>query len=485
MTVFPSPICLQFGDRVSSIIRTRISYAFRVFAAIYNYRVVAADSETALRRCIYGMNQSAKDDFRNFHIPARYQVRSRATPMTKLAKHRYGGEDFYLAHGIDEISGKPDWLGELFEWISSSRESDIVERDSVGRIPYSAMIFSRQGISPEKPYATLLMTWLESALRHGNMAQSLSKAPCPIPEADHIVVASHDIDFYYTNRTSSFLRLTKNLGIALHLYRSFSFFWANLRMVFEVLRGKRVGDYLPALEEAVKKYGIHSTLFIVSRQSHKRDPNYRLEDLSLHLKRVKVENFSTELHGSYRSIIEDGTLTSEALTLGKMTNRKPLGNRQHWLRFDQHEKLFRQIEEAGLVFDSSLGFAEMTGFRNGASFAFPPYDFKKEKAHEFLEIPLVLMDGNLEAASRSTGENPQRIADRVLNESRKWSWGGISVLWHNPMEPIQVPDKINRVFWNCANQQQKHREKWMSADQFLAGCLGRYQAAGLLESVKI
>jgi hypothetical protein len=191
------------------------------------------------------------------------------------------------------------------------------------------------------------------------------------------------------------------------------------------------------------------------------------------------------LHGSYGSIVEEATLALETSRFEAVLGSRPLGNRQHWLRFDQHEKLFNAVERAGLVYDSSLGFPEMPSFRNGASFAFPPYDFSNEKPHEFLEIPLVLMDGSVEAASRNLHEDPQNLTDEILRASRRWAWGGIAALWHNPIEPLSVPDEINGVFWNCVKRQCQYREKWMSAEQFLSACLGRYQKAGLMKGARI
>jgi hypothetical protein len=32
----PTPVCLRFGEEATSIVRARISYAFRVFAAIFS-----------------------------------------------------------------------------------------------------------------------------------------------------------------------------------------------------------------------------------------------------------------------------------------------------------------------------------------------------------------------------------------------------------------------------------------------------------------
>src|SRR5262249_52600111 len=172
--------------------------------------------------------------------------------------------------------------------------------------------------------------------------------------------------------------------------------------------------------------------------------------------------------------------SAEANLLSQKVGAAPRANRQHWLRFESQRTLFREVENAGMLADSSLGFPETTGFRNGASFAFPPYDFERERPHEFLEIPLALMDGGLEAESRMTGAQPQRIADEVLANSRTLGWGGISLLWHNPIEPLSVPQSINDVFWQCADKRHAIRESWLTFDQFLALALPRYRQAGLL-----
>jgi hypothetical protein len=478
----PGPVCLRFGEEITKIVRARISYAFRVFAAIYNYRVVEprADSEAI---CLeYAEKPSQQCAATCFHVPARYALKAREK-AGQLVRHRYANEDLYLSHGVDAETGNPDWLGELFEWLSSSHELDIRVRDPVGRIPYRETIFNKQGISPRKPYATLLMAWMENALRNGNRVEAFAKAPSPIPRAEHLVVCTHDIDFYHASRASTLVRLAKNLGLSLHTARSLSFFLSSSNMLVEMIKGKRVGNYLPAMLEEIEKREFQSTLFVVPRRGHRRDPNYELKQLVPCLSEAADRGFTTELHGSYTSVIEGNTLKMESLAIEKAMGKKPLGNRQHWLRFDHHDKLFGAIEEAALVFDSTMGFSDMAGFRNGASFAFPPYDFKNEKPYPFLEIPLALMDVSLEAEWRTLRKDPQLLADEVLRESRRWGWGGISVLWHNPMEALHVSEKINEVFWNCAPKQGEAAEKWMSADQFVTQCLSRYQNAGLMQGV--
>jgi hypothetical protein len=479
----PLPIRLLFGREVSEIVRARMSYAFRVFAAIYNYRVVEADSDTPGACLTYGETASPSTPGR-LAVPARYTVDPDATRGTTFTTHRYAKEELHLAFGLDEKTRNPDWLGEIFQWLSSSRELGIVERDSVGRIPCLNTAFGEHGISPRKPHATLLMGWLENMLQNGSGREELCRAPSPVAGIEHMVVCSHDIDFYYTNWSSALLRLFKNLGISFRLYRNWSFFKANSVMILELLGGKRIGDYLPALLKAIQALDFHSTFFVVTRHNHRRDPNYQLSNLVGVLAEAERNGCSVCVHGSYTSVLGDGSLSAEVSALENVLGNKPLGSRQHWLRFDNHEKLFAAIENSQLVFDSTLGFPEVAGFRNGASFAFPPYNFKEERPYNFLEIPLVLMDGNLESESRVGGENAQEIADEVLMESRKLGWGGVATLWHNPVEPLAVPEEINRVFWRCAEKRPQFEEKWMSAREFIGCTLSRYQDAGLLEGVQ-
>jgi len=482
----PRPISLQFSPNVQEPIRSRILYAFRVFAAVYDYAVVDHKDEARAIRFYYGETPPTQAHPDWFYVPARYRESPFPQGKGSLTRLRYANEDFYLACGVDASSGRPDWLGEIFLWLSCSYEQGISSRDALGRIPYSEMIFVCEGISPRKPYAALLMAWMKNAMDHEKSKEALPRAPSPVSGAEHLVICSHDIDFYYVNRFTTLVRLIKNLGVAMLHYRSRSFFFDNLKMMLQLLGGKRIGEYLPALlKAACEEHDFESTLFVVTRQGHRRDPNYRLQQIARHLLGATEKGISVGVHGSYRSVIEDRTLAEEVRALSGLIERRILSNRQHWLRFAEHQVLFEEIERAELLADSTLGFADSVGFRNGACFAFPPYNFGQERPYKFLEIPLVLMDGSLEAAARVSGKLPQQLAEEVLSESRKYGWGGIAVIWHNPIEPLSVPAEINTVFWNCVKQMKEYREKWLSLDEFLTGCVERYRKAGLLEGLRV
>jgi hypothetical protein len=476
-------ITLRFGNQIPPVVRARITYALQVFAAIYNYRFVDGPIDVPALICAYGV-AAEKCSTETFCIPTRYKARPVGEAASQGIRSRFRGEELFLFHGIDEPAGLPDWPGEIFEWLTTSYELEASERDSVGRIPFSASVFARAKISPRKPYASILMAWLQSEILKREPGTAPA-APSVSPDADHLVVSSHDVDFYWVRSASAITRLAKNLGIAVKLYKSRQHLRDTASMLRDVLAGRRAGDYMPALLHAGERWNFRSTLFVVARHGHRRDPDYRLADLHQRLIEARESGFDVQLHGSYSSIVESGSLAAEAQELASVMGKPTLGGRQHWLRFDSHEKLFASIAAAGLVYDSTMGFSDTVGFRSGASFAFPPYNFENEAPFDFLEIPLVLMDGSLEAAARASGEVPVALANEVLLESRRWGWGGVSALWHNPIEPLSVPSAINDVFWRCVAQQDRHREKWISANDFMERSLNRYQNAGLLKGVRL
>jgi hypothetical protein len=480
----PVSLQLQFGEEVGAEIRPRMLYAFRVFAAIYGYRV-AETQEAGDVRVFYGEKPPGKAHPTGVWVPSRYHQELPEPSELELTRRRYGNESFSFFFGVDRETGKPDWLGEVFEWLSCSHERRISQRDAVGRVAYSHTVFAQQRISPRRPHAMLAMAWLQNEIANPGGPESLPKPTSPSANAEHLVVCSHDVDFYFTSKSSALTRLLKNLVIACGTYQSWPFFSWNARQVLRVLAGKHVGEYLGPLVQASRECDFQSTVFAVSEKGHRRDPNYRLEELAPDLRSCVEHGFSLGLHGSYESVVTNSNLQKELASMETILGIKTRGTRQHWLRFGVHQSFCETIERAGFIYDSTLGFSEVAGFRNGACFAFPPYDFRNDMPYPFLEIPLVLMDGNVEAAARNSGESADAIAEEILAESRRWGWGGIAADWHNPIEPIQVPEEINQIFWKQVRNQKSNREKWVSADQFLKQSLRRYQNAGLLKEVRL
>lgn len=471
---------LSFDSDIDAKMRARIGYAFRVFAAVYGHRVDGSVSSSGpLVHVRYGASEIKRDSVA-LVIPALYAARVLAARSVSPITVAHGQEEFALILGVDYSSGQPDWLGEVFEWVSGATESSIDVEDSAGRVPFEQSIFRRYGISPVRAHAARVLSWLEEELRAatGNPCNALPSPPSPVTGARHVVVCSHDIDYYYTGTLSALVRLTKNAAIAALSGPNQSFFAETMQQFRLLASGKKIGHFLPSLLADAATHRYRSTLFVMARRAHRRDANYDLAEIAPWIRKAAVAGFDIGLHGSYRSVIEDDSLAEERSIVRELTGSAATGNRQHWLRFATQRSLVRQVQRAGFSFDSSLGFSASVGFRNGAAFPFPPYDFDNEAAATFLEFPLVIMDTTLTTA-KLTGSAPEELANAVLSESRRWGWGGVSILWHNPIEALGVGPEINEVFAALRDSRGTYAEVWLSGDELMRVIRDRYLGAGL------
>jgi hypothetical protein len=183
------------------------------------------------------------------------------------------------------------------------------------------------------------------------------------------------------------------------------------------------------------------------------------------------------LHGSYTSLDTESGLAEEFAILQKCGFR-PLGGRQHWLRFSL-DRLIPAVEKAWALFDTSLGWQNRIGFRAGACFPFPPYNFAQERPATFLELPLAVMDQALPAKE---DEAFDAVAE-LLATSRTYGWGGISLLWHpEAFGGGQLPMGIGRTFCDLVNVRSRWKDDtWMSAGEFVRKVCHRYKETGLMD----
>jgi len=112
-------------------------------------------------------------------------------------------------------------------------------------------------------------------------------------------------------------------------------------------------------------------------------------------------------------------------------NQKTWGGRQHYLRFT-NPITWQGWEDAGVDYDSTLGFPDTIGFRCSTCHEFHVFNIERKKKLHLRERPLVCMDvslGNIDdSRTYSTG-----LVERVVNvEDLCKRFDATSVLlWHN------------------------------------------------------
>jgi hypothetical protein len=139
------------------------------------------------------------------------------------------------------------------------------------------------------------------------------------------------------------------------------------------------------------------------------------------------------LHGSFYSYRNPELLAREKADLETALGSKIKGTRQHNLNITIPETWWNQVE-AGLIYDTTLGFNDTIGFRWGSCFPFQPFDSQKNQHIDLLEIPLIVEEI---ALFSKTGyhEHCCQIEDEVE------LFGGIlTLLWHHSvMNEFEFP----------------------------------------------
>lgn len=474
-------VALAVDPGVDSSTRARVTYAFRSFCAVWGHEVAEGPSEDHPVLC-YGETPAHR---LALPVPAAYVPRQPGIPaprptfvsLGKSTTGASGADRLPCFHPAGGDQG-PDLLGEIFEWISGADDRARTERDEAGRIPFSATLHGRYGLAPEIPWASLAMAALNERIAAlVNRGWPTRPVPPWNGSGDVAVAATHDLDFLPVKQSSAPWRYVSNLGVSALLYR-------DARLVAQILsvgvrglvRRQSPLQCLPRVLAAERARGMSSTCFVICRREHPRDANYDLAEEATQavLRDAVAAGAELGVHGSYTSLDGPGRLVAEHRRLEE-SGHSVAGNRQHWLKCDS-PLLFEELTAAGARYDSSVAYPGRPGFRRGASFPYAPYDFAREAPYPLVELPLVVMDGMLYEMTRDA-EVWRTVAVGVLDQARAHGWGGVSVLWHDPVfGGTQLPAAIGDLYWDLPAPD----ERWMSAGQLADLVWPRYAQAGLV-----
>ena len=253
------------------------------------------------------------------------------------------------------------------------------------------------------------------------------------------VLLSHDVD--YLHKTVQ-LRARRFAFYFIKAFKNFKNF--DLQNGFKNIRAGLVFlltfnnywqfEYIQELEDA---YDFKSVFFIYSktkigwRDWLKRqifDPTYDVKTnrkLQQKLRELIDRGWKVGLHGSFNSFNSKEILLDEKKSLELITNTPVLSIRQHWLRLSI-ENTWHEQYEAGIEFDTTLGFNDIIGFRAGIANSYHPYDHIGNREHKIVEIPMVIMDGTL--FDYNSEASIREVID-ILKEVKKFN-GCVSINWH-------------------------------------------------------
>jgi peptidoglycan/xylan/chitin deacetylase (PgdA/CDA1 family) len=170
------------------------------------------------------------------------------------------------------------------------------------------------------------------------------------------------------------------------------------------------------------KYGFKSTFFFLTT---KRDlkPRYNINNLKNILKKIHENGWEVGLHAGFNSYDNLEKLRSEKKKLESVLGHSIYGVRNHYLRFSPPESWILH-EKAGFMYDTTLGFREISGFRAGYCLPYFPYDYIQGKKINIVELPMVIMDSALLSIDK-----PKKRITELLDHVKKHN-GLLVINWH-------------------------------------------------------
>ena len=185
-----------------------------------------------------------------------------------------------------------------------------------------------------------------------------------------------------------------------------------------------------SLDRLHKKYGLQPIYFLLLGQYGPYDKNLPPEGKPMQTLVQKLKHTAaTGLHPSYQSNESPDLLTTEAQHYAQLTGQPPARSRQHFLRL-RFPATYRQLLEAGIKEDYTMGYASVPGFRAGLSLPYPWYDLEAETERPLTIYPFAVMDVTLQNYLQYSPAQAIEALQALITTIKRT--GGLFVpLWHN------------------------------------------------------
>jgi len=209
--------------------------------------------------------------------------------------------------------------------------------------------------------------------------------------------------------------------------------------------------------------GLHSTFFIIpfkNRPGRKSDgpaPGFRAagygaRDIADTVGKMMGAGCEVGLHG-IDAWLDSSRGREELEEIRSLTGNPEIGVRMHWLYYDQKSPV--ALEQAGAVYDSTVGYNETVGYRAGTTQVYKPIQVDR-----LLELPMHVMDTALFYPDY-LGLSPQQaktVLGRMVDNAVE-SGGCMTINWH---DRSLAPERLWYATYRDLIQDLKSRGAWFA-----------------------
>ncbi len=436
--------------RIPKKFAPEIQYTFEVligeFLGLPHFFITDDDHQNFLLELESGKVLTISNRFFELYAePLGYQV-PRALPHAPAlwSDHQLGIQDLPILYGEATMSSTDDSIQLHADLIASSffmlsRWEEVIddqkdEHDRSTAAHSTAVKFGFLHRPIVNEYAELLWCLLQKAGYSGARTQRTFSA-----------VVTHDIDQPYqwpnwqtnTKHIAGDLIKRRDLSMAIHntqsLYRT------------TMLGAPDPYDQHQYLIDWADRHGYQAYFNMIISQRTRYDQSLPPSDpryLAM-IRRIEAHGHKIGFHPGYAVYLDADIFNQELNVLQSMVRQKIISGRQHYLRF-KVPHTWRLWDQAGLEWESSMGYTQMPGFRCGTCYTYTVFDCLLRKKLKVKEKPLLLMDATLIYYLKHWDH--QHLID--LKQACKKHGGEWVTIWHNDLVQHKLLKDFGSIILN-------------------------------------
>ena len=337
------------------------------------YYKIQINNKTLLINNTFFSHEGKEDTYLPLKIP----------PKVKFAKNEFLSEtDIPVIYGTPDIKVEEnkiycgiDIIASCFFMLTRWEEYVCKARDQYGRFPVKEALAFKHGFLHRpvvNEYIEMLWNMLQ---RLGYRGERKKRQFRDIP--------THDIDkFFFPAKIKNIAGdILKGRGInkAMRRYR---------------LRETNHYDTFDWLMDTSEKQGLQSRFYFINHPViSDKNADYRIDNKMVEstIQNIRQRGHIIGIHPSFDTYNDPEMLKKEKDSFGKHFGLTITEGRQHFLRFEVPHT-WQNWKECGMQIDSTLGYAEYSGFRCGTADEFPVFNVLTRKTLPLKERPLIFMD---------------------------------------------------------------------------------------------
>jgi len=184
-----------------------------------------------------------------------------------------------------------------------------------------------------------------------------------------------------------------------------------------------------------------STFYFLTSDKDIRRFRYHIEELRDELRTIIDNGWDVGLHTGYYSFDSLEDIQTEKRKLEKVLGKEVIGCRNHYLRFKVPDT-WEILSKAGFKYDTTFGYVDNIGFRNGMCHPFRPYNRNSDSEIDIVEMPLAVMDVTVFRHMKLDDAAALNLLKTLVNTAEECN-GILTLLWHN--DDFNCPFKENWV----------------------------------------